>query len=177
MRECTTSQLLNGCSIICGIVTASTRPRAGVEGDAAILRFPERQDYPAERLAADDAVSDFGGSAVLVTRFAEGGALPDGAEKFTMMGVLLGRLHALPYDETAARPGGSSGEDPSREGAPVRTCWRPRHFSTPPTPRCQPPSVIDSSGSGTWCARLTALTASRKACFTETSCTPPITPS
>jgi hypothetical protein len=38
------------------------RPRAGVEGDAAILRFLERHDYPAERLAVDDAVSDFDGS-------------------------------------------------------------------------------------------------------------------
>src|ERR1700693_561053 len=27
------------------------RPRAGVEGDAAILRFLEQQDFPAERLA------------------------------------------------------------------------------------------------------------------------------
>src|ERR1700728_385358 len=57
------------------------RPRAGVAGDAAILRFLERQDYPAERLAADDAVSDFDGSAVLVTRFVEGTRLPDGAAK------------------------------------------------------------------------------------------------
>src|SRR5579871_1688709 len=32
------------------------RPKAGVEGDAAILRFLERHDYPAERLALDDAV-------------------------------------------------------------------------------------------------------------------------
>jgi Ser/Thr protein kinase RdoA (MazF antagonist) len=94
------------------------RPRAGVEGDAAILKFLERQNYPAERLAADDAVSDFDGSAVLVTRFVEGGQLPDSAEKFAMMGELLGRLHALPYDESVSRPGGSSGEDPSREGAP-----------------------------------------------------------
>lgn len=94
------------------------RPRAGVEGDAAILRFLERQDYPAERPAVDDPVSDFGGSAVLVTRFVEGDPLPDGAEKFAMMGDLLGRLHALPADESASRPGGASGEDPSREGAP-----------------------------------------------------------
>jgi Ser/Thr protein kinase RdoA (MazF antagonist) len=94
------------------------RPRAGVEGDAAVLRFLERQDYPAERLAADDAVSDFDGSAVLVTRFVEGGQLPDSAEKFAMMGELLGRLHALPYDESVSRPGGASGEDPSREGSP-----------------------------------------------------------
>ena len=46
------------------------RPRVGVEGDAAILRFLEREDYPAERVAVDDPVSDFDGSAVLVTRFA-----------------------------------------------------------------------------------------------------------
>jgi Ser/Thr protein kinase RdoA (MazF antagonist) len=94
------------------------RPRAGVAGDAAILRFLERQDYPAERLAADEAVSDFEGSAVLVTQFAGGGQLPDSAAKFAIMGDLLGRLHALPFDESAARPGGASGEDPAREGAP-----------------------------------------------------------
>ncbi len=94
------------------------RPRAGVEGDAAILKFLERQDYPAERLAVDDAVSDFDGSAVLVTRFVEGVQLPDGAAKFAMMGELLGRLHALPPDDSASRPGGASGEDPSREGTP-----------------------------------------------------------
>jgi aminoglycoside phosphotransferase (APT) family kinase protein len=35
-----------------------------------------------------------------------------------MMGDLLGRLHALPYDDSVARPGGASGEDPSREGTP-----------------------------------------------------------
>jgi Ser/Thr protein kinase RdoA (MazF antagonist) len=94
------------------------RPRVGVEGDAAVLRFLEQQDYPAERLALDDAVSDFDGSAVLVTRFVEGGQLPDGAAKFAMMGELLGRLHALPYDDSVSRPGGASGEDPSREGSP-----------------------------------------------------------
>jgi Ser/Thr protein kinase RdoA (MazF antagonist) len=94
------------------------RPRAGVEGDAAILRFLERQDYPAERLAVDDAVSDFDGSAVLVTRFVNGEPLPEGSEKMGMMADLLGRLHALPFDESVSRPGGASGEDPSREGSP-----------------------------------------------------------
>ena len=89
-----------------------------MEGDAAILRFLERQGYPAERPAVGDAVSDFDGSAVLVTRFVEGGQLPDGAEKFAMMGDLLGRLHALPNDDSVSRPGGASGEDPSREGTP-----------------------------------------------------------
>jgi Ser/Thr protein kinase RdoA (MazF antagonist) len=94
------------------------RPRAGVEGDAAILRFLERQDYPAERLAVEDPVSDFDGSSVLVTRFVEGVQLPGGAPKFAMMGELLGRLHSLPYDDSIGRPGGASGEDPSREGTP-----------------------------------------------------------
>jgi Ser/Thr protein kinase RdoA (MazF antagonist) len=94
------------------------RPRAGAEGDAAILRFLERQDYPAERLAIDGAVSEFDGSTVLVTRFVEGAQLPAGREKFAMMGELLGRLHALPIDDSVSRPGGASGEDPSREGVP-----------------------------------------------------------
>lgn len=94
------------------------RPRAGVEGDAAILRFLERQDYPAERLAVEDAVSDFDGSTVLITRFVAGDRLPDSPEKFAMMGDLLGRLHTLPHDESSSRPGGASGEDPRREGTP-----------------------------------------------------------
>ncbi len=97
------------------------RPRAGVEGDAAVLRFLEHQGYPAERLAVEDAVSDFDGGAVLVTRFVEGPTLPDGAEfveQFAIMGDLLGRLHALPLDESVSRPGGADGQDPSREGTP-----------------------------------------------------------
>jgi Ser/Thr protein kinase RdoA (MazF antagonist) len=94
------------------------RPRSGVEGDAAILRFLERNDYPAERLAVDDAVSDFDGGAVLVTGFIEGAPLPAGADQFAMMGDLLGRLHALPLDESISRPGGADGQDPSREGSP-----------------------------------------------------------
>jgi Ser/Thr protein kinase RdoA (MazF antagonist) len=99
------------------------RPRAGAEGDAAILRFLERHDYPAERLAADDAVTVCDDSAVLVTRFIPGGPLPmavghEGSEKFAIMGDLLGRLHTLAFDESVSRPGGASGDDPSREGSP-----------------------------------------------------------
>ncbi len=94
------------------------RPRAGVEGDAAILRFLERQDYPAERLAVDAAVSEFDGASVLVTRYITGGPLPDGCEKLGMMGDLLGRLHALAPDDSVSRPGGASGDDPNRAGSP-----------------------------------------------------------
>lgn len=99
------------------------RPRAGVEGDAAILRFLQRHDYPAERLATGDAVSACDDSTVLVTRFVPGGPLPmavghQGSEKFAIMGDLLGRLHTLPLDESVIRPGGASGDDPIREGSP-----------------------------------------------------------
>jgi Ser/Thr protein kinase RdoA (MazF antagonist) len=100
------------------------RPKVNVEGDATILRFLERRDYPAERLASDEAVSEFDGSSVLVTRFVDGRLLPspavgaDGTEKFAILGDLLGRLHAMPPDESVRRPGGASGEDPDHEGAP-----------------------------------------------------------
>jgi Ser/Thr protein kinase RdoA (MazF antagonist) len=100
------------------------RPSAGAEGDAEILRFLERQGYPAERLATDEAVSTFDGSSVLVTQFITGRLLPspavgaEGVSKFAIMGDLLGRLHALGPDASVTRPGGASGEDPSREGSP-----------------------------------------------------------
>jgi Ser/Thr protein kinase RdoA (MazF antagonist) len=100
------------------------RSKLSVEGDAKILRFLERRDYPAERLATEDAVSTFDGSSVLVTRFVAGRLLPspavgkEGTEKFAIMGDLLGRLHALPSDQSVSRPGGASGEDPDHEGSP-----------------------------------------------------------
>lgn len=96
------------------------RPRAAVEGDADILRFLARHDYPAERLAVDDAVSELDGSSVLVTGLVDGGPLPEGAEKLGMLGDLLGRLHALPPDDTGgvSRPGGAGGDDPRRAGRP-----------------------------------------------------------
>jgi Ser/Thr protein kinase RdoA (MazF antagonist) len=94
------------------------RPKAGVEGDAAILRFLAAQGYPAERLAVDDAVSGFGDSTVLVTKFVPCTPLPGGPDAMAIMADLLGQLHALPVDESAMRPGGASGDDPSREGSP-----------------------------------------------------------
>src|SRR5438132_7895037 len=94
------------------------RPRAGADGDAAILRFLATHDYPAERLAVDDAVSDFEGSSVLVTEFISGEHIPPFTDNMMVMADLLGRLHALPLDDTVTRPGGAQGVDPSREGSP-----------------------------------------------------------
>ena len=93
------------------------RPRGGAEGDAEILRFLERHHYPAERLAADDPISELDGSTVLVTQFVANQKLP--AELWgPTMGDLLGRLHTLPVDGSVDRPGGAEGGDPSREGGP-----------------------------------------------------------
>ena len=93
------------------------RPRVGAEGDARILRFLAAKDYPAERLAVDDPVSELDNSAVLVTEFVANRTLP--REHWgTIMGDLLGRLHALPLDPSVDRPGGAEGGDPSREGSP-----------------------------------------------------------
>ena len=94
------------------------RPSIGVEGDAAILQFLERQKFPAERVAVEDPVSEFEGSSVLVTQFIDGAEPPYGSEKMALLAGLLGRLHALPLEAGIARPGGASGEDPSREGGP-----------------------------------------------------------
>ena len=93
------------------------RPRIGAEGDAAILGFLERHDYPAERPAADEPVSNFEGSTVLVTEFCAYRSLPEN-QWGTLIGDLLGRLHALRLDDSVDRPGGAEGGDPSREGGP-----------------------------------------------------------
>ena len=122
-------------------------------------------------------VSDFEGSAVLVTRFVEGGQLPDGAEKFAMMGELLGRLHALPYDDSVSRPGGASGEDPSREGTPRQDLLAALGFLDAVDTKVAAAERERFERLRDQCARLTTVTAYRRGCSTEISCTPPITPS
>lgn len=78
-----------------------------VEADAEILRFLATHDFPAERVAAQQPVSVFNGSGVIVTEFVDGGR-PDAAVIQHELGILLGRLHSLPAAEGAvARAGGS----------------------------------------------------------------------
>jgi Ser/Thr protein kinase RdoA (MazF antagonist) len=94
---------------------AAVRPRPRVAGDAEILRFLAECDYPAERAAADDALSELAGQPVLVTEYVT--SVPraqrrDGivaAGGLRALGALLGRLHAINGDGTGAldRPGGA----------------------------------------------------------------------
>ena len=81
------------------IARGSRRPPAGRrEGDAAILRFLERHDYPAERLATKTRCRRSTTRPSSSPDSSPAGRSPwpghEGSEKFAIMGDLLGRLHA-----------------------------------------------------------------------------------
>ncbi len=79
-------------------VFAADRPLAAAEGDAALLRRLEQQEFPAERCAAQEPVSAHEGQGVLVTQYVEGTPADGSRRTFGRLGGLLGRLHALPSD-------------------------------------------------------------------------------
>jgi Ser/Thr protein kinase RdoA (MazF antagonist) len=75
------------------------RPLDRVVGDAAVLRYLEAEDIPAERVvtAVDGSPSvRLGPRGVLVTRLIPGGPPALTAGPLEQMGATLGRLHALP---------------------------------------------------------------------------------
>lgn len=96
-------------------VFPSERPLAAVEGDAEILRWLARRDYPAERPACAEPVSVMSGQPVLVTEAVR--AVPRAQRRQSIkdgggirgLGALLARLHNLELDDCAAvqRPGGA----------------------------------------------------------------------
>jgi Ser/Thr protein kinase RdoA (MazF antagonist) len=77
------------------------RPVADVEADAAVLRFLESKDFPAERCVAD--VSEYEGQGVLVTGFLAGTKPKPSAPVQSKLGDLVGRLHAMTGLPKAAR--------------------------------------------------------------------------
>ena len=85
-------------------IFAADRPIAAAEGNAALLRRLEQEEYPAERCAAQEPVSAHDGQGVLVTRYIEGTRADGSRRTFARLGSLLGRLHALPSDHV--RDGG-----------------------------------------------------------------------
>jgi methyltransferase (TIGR00027 family) len=85
-------------------VFAADRPVAAAEGDAALLRRLEQQEFPAERCAAQEPVFVHEGQGVLVTRYVAGTRADGSRRTFGQLGDLLGRLDLLPGDD--ARDGG-----------------------------------------------------------------------
>jgi Ser/Thr protein kinase RdoA (MazF antagonist) len=91
----------------------AVRSRQAAAGDAEVLAFLARHDFPSERVAAPDPVSVLDGEAVVVTEFVEG--VPPAERRQTIrasgglrrLGELLGRLHTMPGG--AAVAGGRSG--------------------------------------------------------------------
>lgn len=93
-------------------IFSEARPLDRVRGDAEILAQLARADFPAERCATEDAVSDLEGQGLIVTEFVAG--VPRDRRRETIrqlggyvrLGALLGRLHAMPAGGALARPGG-----------------------------------------------------------------------
>ncbi len=71
----------------------SDRPVADVKGDAAVLRFLESKDFPAERCVEDVSVHE--GQGVLVTDFVKGTKPTPNTANHRKLGDLIGRLHAM----------------------------------------------------------------------------------
>lgn len=86
-------------------VFASSRPLVAVERDAEVLRFLERQGYPAERCADATPVSSAAGLTVCITEYIAGTAPTKDVATLRAAGDLLGRLHALPADTLPASAG------------------------------------------------------------------------
>jgi Ser/Thr protein kinase RdoA (MazF antagonist) len=97
----------------------SSRPAARTEADAEVLRFLERQGFPAERCADPEPVSVLDGRAVLVTEYVPGKRPPSSPATRRRLGDLLGRLCALPAEAGAPRrAAGALHHLPDYEGRP-----------------------------------------------------------
>jgi Ser/Thr protein kinase RdoA (MazF antagonist) len=92
------------------------RSADAVAGDAAVLRYLAANEFPAERCAADEAVSVLDGRSVLVTEWVD--PVPQyerrGAIRavggLRQLGAMLGRLHTLDISSAGpavGRPGGA----------------------------------------------------------------------
>lgn len=120
----------------------ASRPVDAVRGDAGILAWLAEHDYPAERLAAEDAVSVVDGHPVIVTGFVH--PVPREERRDTIkaagslraLGGMVARLHALSLAPGApSRPGGAWHH--AAEGAPraeldAATAWLVEAMATAP---------------------------------------------
>jgi Ser/Thr protein kinase RdoA (MazF antagonist) len=100
-------------------LSTASRPASRVRADADVLRFLARQQFPAERCAHAEPVSELNGRAVIVTEFVPGRRWPSTAAAHRDLGELLGRLNALPVPSAAADGTGeaATGEAATGEAA------------------------------------------------------------
>jgi Ser/Thr protein kinase RdoA (MazF antagonist) len=95
------------------------RSAARAEEDAGVLRFLDRQKFPAERCAHPEPVSELDGRAVLITEHVDGMPGRGTPASRRQLGDLLGRLHTLPTEPgPTQRPAGSLHHLPQYEGYP-----------------------------------------------------------
>lgn len=89
------------------------------QGDAEILQELAEAGFPAERCAHPEPVSELDGRALVITEFVPGERWPPTAAGQRELGAMLGRMHALALDGSAAtRPAGSMHHLPDYEGLP-----------------------------------------------------------
>jgi hypothetical protein len=113
-------------------VFPASRPLDASEGDAAILQFLERAEYPAERCAHPEPVTVYAGQAVVVTEYVPGRPAKPSAATFSRLGDLLGRLHAFAEHSAAARRPGGGWHHLVFQGSRLTRSARASHCSTPP---------------------------------------------
>jgi Ser/Thr protein kinase RdoA (MazF antagonist) len=92
---------------------------ARAEEDAEVLRFLDRQRFPAERCAHPEPVSSLDGRAVLVTLHVDGGKWRGAPANWRRVGEMLGHSHVLSTEPgPTQRPAGSLHHLPQYEGFP-----------------------------------------------------------
>jgi hypothetical protein len=82
-----------GRRLVGGTRQGPARPVAAVRGDAEILRFLERHDFPAERLAHPEPVSSHDSVSVIVTKLLPGENCRSDSSRATVNGI--GELEAI----------------------------------------------------------------------------------
>jgi Ser/Thr protein kinase RdoA (MazF antagonist) len=100
-------------------IFSAKRPLERTKGDADILRFLEKEKFPAERCAAPEPVSNPGGWSVILTEFVDGIPLQRTETLLYTAGDMLGRLNSIPAEEgSMTREAGALHHYARAEGGP-----------------------------------------------------------
>jgi Ser/Thr protein kinase RdoA (MazF antagonist) len=100
-------------------VFAKERAVERVQGDAKVLQFLEKNEFPAERCANSNPVSEPRARGVLVTEYVEGIVAEKNKSTLRAFGELMGRLNALPSGSSdIVREAGALHHYAMNEGSP-----------------------------------------------------------